>query len=392
MFIAYNDGSIFRFAAELGHPVSNSQQINVARSIHILGSLVEAMPSLFIKLGQLESSWLRDQLSQIVIKKPVFICGLARSGTTILLEFLSGTKGVATHRYRDFPFVFVPVWWNWFLGLQPKVPLEAIERAHKDGILVTRESPEAMEEPIWMRFFPDAHESRVSNLVLASGDAAEFEAFYRDHIKKILLLRFGKRYISKGNYNLARVSYLKRLFPDAKFLVPIRSPLSHIASLIKQHKLFVNEETRDRRILDYMRRLGHFEFGLDRRPINMGNFSIIEEILDNWDKGQEVAGWAKYWRSIHDFVLNQVDNNPALGKATLIVPYDQLCADPKYVLEMIYAHCDLDIDSRVLSEQANRLKQPNYYKPSFSDDETRIIEEETWKTWDRVRHKAEWRV
>lgn len=368
--------------------MSNSEQINVARSIHILGGLVEAMPGLFVKLGQLESSWLRDQLSQIVVKKPIFICGLARSGTTILLELLSEIQGVATHRYRDFPFVFLPVWWNWFLDRQPKVSLKAIERAHKDGILVTHESPEAMEEPIWMHFFPDVHESRVSNLILPSSNSAEFEAFYRDHIKKILSLRSGKRYISKGNYNLARVSYLKRLFPDAKFLVPIRPPLSHIASLVKQHMLFLNEETRDRRILDYMRRLGHFEFGLDRRPINTGNFSIIEEILDHWDKGQEVAGWAKYWRSMYDFVLNQMDNDPALRKATLIVSYDQLCADPKHMLEMIYAHCDLDVNSRMLSEQTNRLKQPNYYKPSFSDDEIRTIEEETWKTWDRVRHKA----
>ena len=37
---------------------------------------------------------------------------------------------------------------------------------YKDGIVVTQDSPEAMEEPLWMSFFPDAHNPQVSNVIM----------------------------------------------------------------------------------------------------------------------------------------------------------------------------------------------------------------------------------
>ena len=52
----------------------------------------------------------------------------------------------------------------------------------------------------------------------------DLEAFYRDHIRKLLWLRGGRRYLSKGNYNTTRIAYLARLFPDARFIVPVRDP------------------------------------------------------------------------------------------------------------------------------------------------------------------------
>ena len=150
-------------------------------------------------------------------------------------------------------------------------PAPPAERAHKDRILVTPDSPEAMEEVLWMRFFPEAHETGKDQVLTDATSNPAFERFYKDHLKKILLVRGGRRYLSKGNYNLTRFAYLLKLFPDARFIVPVRDPRWHIASLIKQHRLFCDEERRDPRILQHMRRAGHFEFGLDRRAINVGD-------------------------------------------------------------------------------------------------------------------------
>ena len=50
-----------------------------------------------------------------------------------------------------------------------------------------------------------------------------FERFYRDH-EEIMLVRGGQRYLRKGNYNLSRFAYLHKLFPSARFLVPVRDP------------------------------------------------------------------------------------------------------------------------------------------------------------------------
>ena len=59
--------------------------------------------------------------------------------------------------------------------------------------------------------------------------------------------------------------------PTARFIVPVRDPRWHVASLMKQHRLFWRRGQRDPRILKHMRRAGHLEFGLDRRAINAGD-------------------------------------------------------------------------------------------------------------------------
>ena len=109
-----------------------------------------------------------------------------------------------------------------------------MERAHKDRIMVTPSSPEALEEPYWMYFFKGLHQSGKSALLDGSTVNPEFERFYLSNIPKILMLRGGERYLSKGNYNVTRLKYLLKLFPDSRFVIPVRNPVSHIASLMKQ--------------------------------------------------------------------------------------------------------------------------------------------------------------
>ena len=65
-----------------------------------------------------------------------------------------------------------------------------------------------------------------------------------DHLCKVVLLRGGARYVSKGNYNVCRIAYLRRLFPDAKFVVPVREPVARVHSLVKQHRLFTDYRAR----------------------------------------------------------------------------------------------------------------------------------------------------
>ena len=118
--------------------------------------------------------------------------------------------------------MFIPYWWNRFVDKAQNRTLEATERPHGDRIQITPESPEAMEEPLWMAFFPSAHDPAVSHSLGDRHDNPEFERFYRDHIRKLLLVRGGTRYASKGNYNVTRLEYLLRIFPDARFVIPIR--------------------------------------------------------------------------------------------------------------------------------------------------------------------------
>ena len=359
--------------------------MQVPRSIHMLSTLAERHPALLLRLGRWEASWAADELAGRTVDRPIYVTGLARSGSTILLELLAAHDDVATHQYCDFPLIPIPLWWNWFLDRASRTESQPVERAHKDGIAVTPESPEAMEEVLWMAFFPTCHDPAVSNLLGEQDSAPAFEAFYRDHIRKLLLLRHGTRYLAKGNYNVSRLGFLRKLFPDACFVVPVRDPVGHIASLMKQHRLFRAEETRDSQILDHMRRSGHFEFGLDRRPINFGDTATVQRIQAHWRAGREVEGGALYWASVYGFVADLLERDRAVADRTLLIHYDDLCAAPDATLERLYRHCGLKVDEPTRREQAARIAAPTYYKPDLSDDEIGVIRAATDATAARIQ-------
>ena len=147
--------------------MSKSEQIFDVPKLNSFGSkLLAKRGDLMVKLANLESNMLGDQIKPDAIKDPIFVCGLARSGTTILLELLAQHSATASQRYLDFPFVFTPYLWNRYLDFARRGPAEATERSHKDGLLVSDESPEAMEEPFhsdfaqyeWVRDHPGSVE------------------------------------------------------------------------------------------------------------------------------------------------------------------------------------------------------------------------------------------
>jgi hypothetical protein len=369
--------------------MKDNDNIAVTGQTDRLGRFAENHPELLIKLGNLESAAYRDKIRRIPIDRPVYVCGLARAGSTILLEMLASHPDAATHRYKDFPFVHIPVWWNWFLARASRENAAPVERFHKDRIQVTQESPEAMEEIIWMAFFKDCHDPGISDVLWAEAENEQFEEFYRDHIRKVLYLRNGTRYIAKGNYNVTRIPYLKKLFRQARFVIPVRDPVHHVASLMKQHRLFCDEERRDARILDYMRRVGHFEFGLDRRPINAGDRARVDRIEELWRRGDEVQGWACLWASVYAFVAGILEEYRELARSTIVVCYEDLCGSPQDMLEALYNHCGLTVERETLIKQAGQLSTPSYYSVSFSRAETEAISEETQAVNDRIRRLSQ---
>ena len=344
---------------------------------HFLSGLIANHPRFWIGLGNLETKALADEIAPVEIKAPVYVTGLARAGTTIALEILASHPDVATHLYRDFPPVFTPYWWNWFVEKSRKAPPEPQERAHKDGIMITPDSPEAREEVIWMAFFDHLHDPARSNVLGRDTKNPDFEKFYHEHIRKLLAARGRKRYLSKGNYNVTRIAYLHKLFPDARFVIPVRDPVWHIASLMKQHRLFCEGERGNPRAIDYMRRVGHFEFGLDLRPINTGDDEKVREIQDLWAGGEEARGWAKYWAMIYGHVAETLGSDPALRKAAFILRYEDLCEKPAATMQNMMAHCGLEAGEEIIAAYAGKLRPPGYYQPDFSADEIAAIGAET---------------
>jgi hypothetical protein len=348
---------------------------DVAPWMDRLGGIIERHPASWIKLGSLETHLVESGLADIRIDKPIYVTGLARSGTTILLETLARHPDVATHRYRDFPMLFTPYAWNRWLELVPRREEPPAERSHGDGIAVTSESPEAFEEPLWMAFFPELHDAMQSAVLDAGDHHPLFERFYRDHIRKLLAVRDRRRYVAKGNYNVTRIGYLTRLFPDARFVIPVRDPVWHVASLMKQHRLFLDGQHDNPAARRHLRRVGHFEFGADRRPIRIGDGATTAEIVELWRAGEEVRGWARYWAQLHHYIADLVERQQAA--AIQIVRYEDLCAAPHTTLRGILDHCALAAQDSFLAEAAGRLHQPTYYRPRFGAEDLAIIGEET---------------
>jgi len=366
--------------------MGNDQQISVPFWIDFLGGVAERHANIFFRLASREeSALLTDSKQQHPPVNPIYICGLARAGSSILLELLSSHPQLASHRYKDFPFLAIPLWWNWVYDRITTSEVATMERSHKDGIMVTQDSPEAMEEILWMHFFPNCHDPASNNVLDGSVDFPEFEQFYTQHQRKILLLRNGERYLAKGNYNVTRLEYILKILPEARFVLPVRDPVNHVASLMKQDALFRKEESRDKRLLAYMRRCGHFEFGLGRTALNMGNQQRTEQIKELWKQGQDVRAWAMYWADIYEYVAERLQANKALRKATTLVHFETFCQQPKTTLETIYKNCDLEIDSERLQEQADKISAPDYYKVPFSDQEKEIIKQETEQVLAKVK-------
>lgn len=282
------------------------------------------------RCGGLESRLLDRKLAKIPVVQPVFIAGLARSGTTLLLEVLAQAPRVATHRYRDFPFIMTPVLWNLFTTAFA-IEQKAVERPHGDRIRITRESPEAFEEPIWQLFFPHVHDPGRSHRLTAADANPAFDRFYIDHIRKILLIRAGTRYLAKGNYNLGRIEYLCRLFEDARFIIPIRHPMTQIVSLTRQHERFCAFGRTSPQVPAYLSAAGHYEFGPQRRPQCLYS-GAGDEIQRAWASGGIHLGYAIQWAHVYRFV-SQLAAAEELRSRIHVLRYEDLCASPENEIE-----------------------------------------------------------
>ena len=163
-----------------------------------------------------------------------------------------------------------------------------------------------------MIVLPSSRLSFPSNFTMSN---PIFEQFYRNHIRKLLINQKRIRYLAKNNYNITRLEYLHRLFPSVKFLLIIRNPVNHIASLIKQTRLFIELERNNPLLIDWHRITGHSEFGHHQLCINTGNNDLIHKIRRLWkNETTYVKGWAYYWSSIYDYVMNLLEANKKISK------------------------------------------------------------------------------
>ncbi len=330
-------------------------------SARLLHRLALADPAVQRPAAELEARLFANELAAVTNRHPVYVAGLPRAGTTLLLELLAGLPEMATHTYRDMPFVLAPLLWEGLAG-RFRRPAEAAPRAHGDGLLVHHDSPEAFEEIVWRAWWPAHYAADRIRPWPDDVAATAFAPFLRRHMRAVVARR-GRdrpetppsRYLAKANNAIARLGLLGRIVPDAVVLVPVRPPLAQARSLANQHRRFLERHDADPFSRWYMAALGHYEFGRCLRPLDMGGWLDAAPPRD----ARHPDFWLAYWTAAHDTLLATAPAN------VRFVAYEHLCTRPRTALESIGAAVGANTLAPLMAG-ADRIQPP----PDRDDDTT----------------------
>ena len=116
------------------------------------------------------------------------------------------------------------------------------------------------------------------------------------------------------------------MFPKASILVPFRSPVQHAYSLLTQHKKFIESSMGDVFISQYMKWIGHTEFGPNYVPIHSKNLQYSDEF--------DINHWLEQWLMVYSSCLELLNTR----KNVHFICYESLCGLPAYwpnILELL---------------------------------------------------------
>lgn len=300
----------------------------------LLHRIALGSPALLEATFDIERATLGKRLKTVEIRRPVFITGLARAGTSILTRLLHAGGGFAAPSYRDLPFPLAP---NSWAKLGGKRHVEAQERGHGDGLTHDLDSPEAIEEVFWRA--REGHRYLKRHGLAAIAPEKDTLANFRDYMCLVLLRHGGERYLSKNNNNVLRLEGIATTFPDAVLVHPFRDPLQQALSLLSQHRRASALAEGDPFRRQFMTWLGHHEFGADRRPFLFDGAPAID--------GD--AGHVDYWLQLWDAVYRALLAAPgAVQERQLFLDYDALCEAPRVYAPRLAVMVEAPIDSSTL--------------------------------------------
>lgn len=282
---------------------------------------------------------------------PVYVCGLARSGTTMLLRILDELSDFRSLTYRDMPFVLAPSLWR-KITLLSKRDVVIKERAHGDGILVGVDSPEGLEEVFWRTFGRRIPSSDCFGYEEPTKSELKIFSEYRAMVanpRSEALPENGRprRYLSKNNNNLLRLRSLCA-DPTSIILLVYRNPISTARSLHRQHQRFCASQAGDQFTRRYMGWLSHYEFGLDHLPFC---FAVSE--MSGRYKPDDLNYWLEYWSAVYRHVLSLGDLRYHL------VNHDALRSQPVKALSALFSVLSVEADSSVLAQQISAPEVEN---------------------------------
>jgi hypothetical protein len=287
--------------------------------------------------------------SSTINPRTIFISGLARSGTTALLNHLVNLGIGHSLTYHDLPFLFMPHVASIMRG-KKKVSIPK-ERAHGDNILINEESPEAIDEIFWKNQL-GAKYIRDQQMILhepSKSDLSEYKKFIQLHLFKAQQ----STYLTKNNNSILRLhGFMKQTILDTHFLFAIREPFAHASSLLKQHIRFVDMHQKDAFSRTYFDSLGHHEFGMHLKSFDLKDEALNAE-LNSLDP-LHLDYWLVTWLNYYQYLLAHFSSD------WILVDFNDLCRQPNEVMRLLAKKWDLEVQE---------MNIPAYQAPNYPSDE-----------------------
>lgn len=298
---------------------------------------------------------------KLIKEEFIIVSGLARSGTTSLMTYLSKQNQLDSLDYSNMPFVLSPNIWRKFYN-PGKDKLQ--QRAHNDGMKIGFSSAEALEEYF---FKTQMNDSYIDEKTLRAHEI-DYD-LYTEYLNYQSLVRKDEEnfYLAKNNNFLLRYASVRALNIKFQFVVMLRKPLEHASSLLKQHRNFSAQQNLDSFTLEYMNWLGHHEFGLNQKTFLFDGNKVVG------DKNK-IDYWLKVWINYYNYLLS-ID----LKEITLI-SYDLYCRHPEKHIQYI-------LNKFKIEYEVNDIKS---FSPSKvkSFDGTQSLLEEANKVYDELQKFA----
>ena len=269
-------------------------------------------------------------MKKIVIKKPIFIIGVQRSGTTILDNLFTRHKDTAffenfSSRYYKSPwkFKFIPL----------MIRLQKIKRG-------SNFRPVSAEGRVWNRFFSEIDyldETKVTD---------EIKNYYYSVIKAELQAFNAKRFVNKNPAHCLRIRWINEIFPDAHYIIISRESKSVISSIYR--KMLNQWDTDPHAGYDHKYR---------------GYHTVKEKFGKNVSKLQACINYYNYIENTFRKDLHIIKNN------SIKIQYEEFVRNPQEEIKKLYEFTELKWYKELENIIPDKLEEENNDKWKTLEDE-----------------------